>query len=1000
MKKFLLCSAVFVFVSTHLQAQQRTVTGKVTSTEDGSALPGVSVLVKGTSIGSVTDIDGNYSVTLPEGSGTLVFSFIGLATKEVEVGSQSVIDVDMATDAKQLSEVIVVGYGTQRKEELTGSLNVIDGAQLEQIPTSTFQDALQGTSGLQVVSNDGAPGAGVSVRVRGIGSITASNEPLYVVDGIPVTSGSVSQTDFGNGGRSSNVLASLNPNDIENVVVLKDAASSAIYGSRGANGVVLITTKSGKSGKGKIDLKMQYGFSDFAFDNLLEPLNRDQYRQLYIEGYVNAGTLTEEEATDLYASQFPEDANTDWLDEISQTGTTSQYDLSFQGGSDKLTYFISGSYFDQEGVVIENKFERYSSRINLSANLTDKLKVTNNLSVSYFEQRGITDGTRWQAPFYLSYLMAPAVPVLDDQGRFYGEHTFFMGANNPVGHLNEDERELQQSRIIDNLSLSYQITEDLSFKSAWSIDILNVDEHIFANGRYGDGRNIGGSVNDATTDIVNWLGTQTLNYGKTFNDVHNVDALIGYEAQKVTTQVLEASGEGFSHPDLKTLSSAANPTAAIGTETEYAFNSYFSRLNYDYDGTYYLQLSLRSDGSSRFGPANRRGTFWSVGLGYTLSNAGFMQNVTVIDFLKFRASYGTVGNAGIGNFDWAGLWGFTREYDGQPGAAPSQVANENLTWESQENLNIGMDLNMLNNRIGIGLEYFNRTSSDLILDRPLSNTTGFRNVSQNVGDMENDGIELTLDGKIIETPDFYLSASFNITFLNNELTFLPEPIVDGTKRREEGRDFQEYYLYGWAGVDPTNGDPLWFTDSTKSETTNDVNEAERFYDGKSATPDFYGGFNLSAGYKGFSIGLQFNYQFGNYLYDAPGWVIHGDGRFTPRSTSTYAFENRWQNPGDEALFPQHRWGGNQASNTRNSSRYLFEGDFIRLKTLNIGYDLPSSIVSKLKLRSVKVYTNLNNFWTWVADDELYFDPEQTINGVYNTVTPINKTVSFGVNIGL
>ncbi|MEO1096199.1 MAG: TonB-dependent receptor [Bacteroidota bacterium] len=925
---------------------------------------------------------------------------MGLATKEVEVGSRPVVNVNMATDAKQLSEVIVVGYGTQRKEELTGSLNVIDATKLEQIPTSTFQDALQGTSGLQVVSNDGAPGAGVSVRVRGIGSITAGNEPLYVIDGIPVTSGSVSQTDFGNGGRSSNVLASLNPNDIENVVVLKDAASSAIYGSRGANGVVLITTKSGKSGKAKIDLKMQYGFSDFAFNDLLEPLNRDQYRQLYIEGYVNAGTLTEQEAIDLYATQFPEDANTDWLDEISQTGTTSQYDLSFQGGSDKLTYFISGSYFDQEGVVIENKFERYSSRINLSAHLTDKLKVTNNLNVSYFEQRGITDGTRWQAPFYLAYLMAPAVPVLDDQGRYYGEHTFFMGANNPVGHLNEDERELQQSRIIDNLTLSYQITDDLSFTSAWSIDILNVDEHIFANGRYGDGRNIGGSVNDAATDIVNWLGTQTLNYGKTFSDVHNIDVLIGYEAQKVRTEVLEASGEGFSHPDLKTLSSAANPTAAIGSETEFSFNSYFSRINYDYDGTYYLQASLRRDGSSKFGPAERWGTFWSIGGGYTISNAGFMQNISVIDFLKLRTSYGVVGNADIGNFDWAGLWGFTREYDGQPGAAPAQVANENLTWETQETFNLGLDLNMFNNRISIGLEYFNRTSSDLILDRPLSNTTGFRNVSQNVGDMENNGIELTLDGKIIETPDFYLSAGFNITFLNNELTFLPEPIVDGTKRREEGRDFQEYYLYGWAGVDPANGDPLWFTDSTKSETTNNINEAERFYDGKSATPDFYGGFNLNAGYKGFSIGLQFNYQFGNYLYDNPGWVIHGDGRFTPRSTSTYAFENRWQNPGDEALFPQHRWGGNQASNTRNSSRYLFEGDFIRLKTLNIGYDLPSSIVSKLKLRSLKVYTNLNNIWTWVADDKLHFDPEQTINGVYNTVTPINKTVSFGVNVGL
>lgn len=989
-------------ISFQLSAQNNgeiTIKGKVVD-ETGEGMVGVNISIKGAARGTITDINGNYNLTAPSG-GTLIFSFIGYLDQEVAIGSRGVIDLQMNVNVETLSEVVVVGYGTQRVEQFTGALEIIDAKKLEQLPNASFQDALQGNaSGIQVTASDGAPGAGISVRVRGIGSISASNEPLYVIDGIPITAGSVSETDFGNDGRSSNVLSSINPNDIENLVVLKDAASTAIYGSRGANGVVLITTKSGKAGKAKIDLKTQVGFSDFAFNNLLEPLNRDQYTQLFIEGYVNAGTQTEEEARQLFQTQFPQNANTNWLDEITQTGVSQQYDLSAQGGTEDFTYFVSSSYFSQEGTVVNNKFDRYSARVNLTAKLTEKLTLSNNLSASYFQQRGITDGTRWQAPFYLSYLMAPTVPVRDDQGRFFGDHTFFMGGNNPVGHLNDDIRELEQSRIIDNLSASYQILDNLVFKSAWSIDILNVDEYIFNNRRYGDGRNVNGSANEAATDIINWLGTQTLSYSRSVGNNHNLDGLLGYEAQKQTREVIEASGEGFSHPELKTLASAANPTEARSTRTEFSFSSIFSRINYDYNGKYFASFSVRRDGSSRFGAANRWGTFWSVGGGYTISEESFMQNLNFIDLLKLRVSYGTTGNAGFDNFGWAGLYGFNNEYDGRPGAIPSQVANALLTWESQENFNVGLDFALLNNKISGSMEYFNRVSSDLLLDRPLSLTTGFRTINENVGDMKNTGIEISLKADIINTSDFNLSVGGNITFLTNEITLLPDPILTGTKRREEGRDFQEFYLFGWAGVDSANGDPLWFTDSTKTETTNDINNAERFYDDKSATPDFYGGFNINLTYKGFYMNTLFNFQIGNYVYDAPGWVIHGDGRFTPRSTSTLAFENRWTTPGQDATFPQHRWGGNQSSNTQNSTRYLFDGSFIRLKNINLGYDFPAAVISKLNLRSLRVYTSLSNIWTWTADENLYFDPEQTTNGVYNTVTPISKTVSFGINLGL
>ncbi|MDF9795422.1 TonB-linked SusC/RagA family outer membrane protein [Catalinimonas alkaloidigena] len=1013
MKHLLMIFSLLLFISFQGYGQERTVSGKILD-ENEDPLPGVNVVVKGTTIGTISDIEGNYSLSVGSNDAILEFSFLGFKNQEIQVGNQSTINVNMEPDLTELSEVVVVGYGTKRKEELTGSVNVVDSESIQQVPTPSFQDALQGSSpGVQVVSQDGAPGAGISIRIRGIGSINASNEPLYVIDGIPITSGSgsLTTTDFDNGGRSANPLASINPNDIENIVILKDASSTAIYGARGANGVVLITTKQGSQGAAKIDLKARVGFSSPAFNNLLEPLNEEQYRQLYVEGYVNNGSYdTEQEALEFYNQQFPDQADTDWLDEITQTGVTQDYNISVSGGSEKLRYFVSGNVLQQDGIVVNNKFDRYSSRANLSASLTDRLTLTNNLTLSYFNQRGITDGTRWQAPFYVAYLMAPTIPVYDDQGLFYAEHAdFFMGGNNPRGHLSDDRREREQTRIIDNLSIDYEILDNLSFRSAWSFDLIQVDDYIFNNGRYGDGRNANGSAQEAATDQLNWLGTQTLNYNNTFGEAHNIDVLLGYEAQHVKTDQLDISTEGFSHPSLIYVSAGANPQSeTFNSRSEFAFQSLFSRVSYDFDQKYYLTASLRRDGSSRFGPESRYGTFWSIGGAYSISEEGFMQNVGFVDFLKLRASYGKTGNANIDdnnadtddNYLWAETYGFAREYDGTPGAAPLSIGNPGLTWESQGNFNVGVDFTGFNNRVNANVEYFIRQSTDLILNRPLSRTTGFREQLSNISDMENRGIEIQLGADLISTPDFLLNAGINFTAITNEITSLDEAIVDGTKRREEGRDFQEYYLYGWAGVDPANGDPLWYTDETKSETTNQINNALRFYDGKSATPDFFGAFNLRAQYKAFTLSGQLNYQFGNYVYDGPGWVIHGDGRFTPRSTSTYAFNNRWTTPGQQAIFPQHRWGGNQSSNQQDSDRYLFEGDYMRLRTVSLAYNLPASVLSTLNLRSLQLSVLMNNFWTWTKDDQLYFDPEQTISGVYNTVTPINKTVSFVLNIGI
>lgn len=992
-------------------AQQRlgTIVGTVVEEGTNNPLLGANVVIKGTRLGAATDANGEYRIVrVPAGTYEVEISFISYKTQTkgvtVLANQEVTVNFELEDDPLLLDEIVVIGYGTVRKTELTGSIVAITSEKLTQITTTTFQDVLQGTPGIQVTSRDGAPGAGINIRVRGIGSITAGSEPLYVIDGIPVTNSNIGGGTFSNGGRTSNPLSTLNPNDIESIVVLKDAASTAIYGSRGANGVVLITTKGGVTGGAlwaagpKFEFKIQSGVSDFAYDNILRGLNRDQYHNYFIEANVNDG-MSAANAEKQYAKLFPEPANTNWLDEMTHTGITTSYDLSASGGTERFTYFVSASYFDQRGVVKENFFDRYSSRINLTAQLTDRFSIANNINIAYTGQRGIEDGSAWESPFYGSVFMPPTVPIFDEEGLYYGKHRTIMGANNPVGSLYDNKRNREQTRITNNLLGKYQLNDNISLQSAWGFDIYNGDDYIFENGRYGDGRNIGGQSTETREDNIDWIGTQTVNYTNTFSASHNVDAVIGYEAAKQLNDYVSVYGIGYAHPNLKTLSTAANVTSGSGSRSEFAFQSIFTRVNYDYNKKYYLSGSFRRDGSSKFGPDERWGNFWAVGLGYTLTEESFMQGITFIDYLKFRTSYGQIGNAAIGNYEWQGLYGFNASYVGQPGSRPSQVSNKKLTWESQGNFNMAFDYAVWNNKISGTIEYYKKNSSDLLLDVPISWTTGFNSILQNYGDMENSGIEFSVLAVIMRKRDFGLSVNFNVTSQKNEITKLKEPFLAGTKRREEGRDYQEYYLYPWAGVDPANGKPLYYTDATKTETTSKLKDTDRIYDGKSATPDLFGSFGLSGNWKRFTFNAQANYSFGNWLYEGAERFYHGDGRYLPRSTSSWAWENRWQKPGDIAKVPQQIWGGNSNSQPSNSSRWLSQGDYIRLKNVRVAYKLPETFANSIRFSSVEVYINLYNYYTWVTDATLHTDPEQTFSGVSNTGTPNSKTFSIGWNFG-
>jgi len=985
---------------------QNTVSGTITDVT-GEPLPGVNVLVKGTTIGTQSDFDGNYTIDVGDGT-ALVFSYIGMLTKEVTVNNQSTLNVILKEDVASLDEVVVVAYGTQTKESLTGSVGVVKSETFEQAPVSTFEQALRGsTAGLQATAVDGAPGGNTQVRIRGIGSITASSEPLYVIDGIPIQAGSIGTID--NGGTSTNVMAGINPNDIESISVLKDAASTAIYGSRGANGVILINTKSGKSGKAKINFKALTGFNSQAYNNILKPLNAAQYTELYLEGYVNQGDTLEEaqarfDATfqQLIDPSTGEPTDTNWLDAITRTGITQSYDLSASGGTDKLKYFFSGAYFDQENYIIGSGFTRLSARSNIEFKATDYLTISNNISVSNLTSNTFFDGGSFNNPFKNSLELSPLIPIYDDEGRYNGEHAnyFPLGGANPVGSLSGDDIwENKQLRIIDNFAVSVKPVKDLTLRSQWNFDVLTLNESQYQNPRYGGGRNSGGVGYEANTSIKTWVGTQTADYNFTLGSAHNFNLLGGFEAQKTINESFSASGTQFPNDKLTTLNSASAEFTISGSKSDYTFVSAFSRANYNYDGKYLLSASIRRDGSSRFGADQRWGTFYSFGGSWLASKEKFLSDVSFLNLLKFRSSWGVTGNAAIGNFPSQGLYTYGQDYDGSPGGIPSQIGNSDLTWETQENFNVGLDFGIFSKVSGT-VEYFKRTSSDLILDVPISRTTGFTSLTQNFGEMTNSGVELSVNADIINKEDFRWNIGFNTTFIKNRITKLTEDFNSGAYRREEGQDFQSFYLFNWAGVNPENGDPQWYTDETKTTITSDLSEAERFLDGKSATPKHFGGFNTLISHKGVSLSANVVYSYGNSIFDSRARGSLADGRLTPRSTATFIYDNRWVPGKTDALAPKFIWGGSPGSGESNNSRWLYDGSYMRLRDVTLSYNFPEKLTSALNISAFKLFIRGTNMLTLVKEKNLYIDPEQAINGSYTGQTPAMKTIAIGLDIQL
>lgn len=983
------CSLAFLPVR-QANAQEHTVSGTVTG-PDGSPIPGITVQIKGTNTGTATNGEGHYELTASDDA-TLVFRGIGFVEQEVAVGMKTVIDVSLQTSIKQLN-LVTIAYGREEKSKVTGAIQQVGGEEVANVPIASVDQILQGkVAGLQIVPTSGQPGAATNVRLRGIGSITAGSSPLFVVDGIPVVTGDISRNT-----PTSNALAGINPNDIESISVLKDAAATSIYGSRAANGVVLITTKKGRVGKTKVTLNVEYGANSVALAKTAQPMTTHQFYEITKEGLINAGVAADDAAaTSIFLGNWGDTTvSTNWFDEVTRVGIQQQYNLSISGGNEKTTFYLSGGYFQQEGTTIGSELTRYSGSVQLNHDISNKFKVSTSLNISNVEQKGPSSGGAFRNPLLAAYFLLPNLKPFDSAGNpIYNDQ---FAAFNPFAILQMDKDHYDALKILGNVSGEYKILDELKFTTRFGVEYDNLEEYSFWNPFYGDGEQVNGASFANNERVFNWIWTNLLEYRYYFNDNTFINAQVGYEAQSQRQKYWALESDGWPPTTkLYQLIVGSKPSVASTNGLDWAIASMFGRVNVNLWNKFSLSGSFRRDGSSRFGKNNRWGNFWAVGGAWNLNNEDFLSGSSVISTLKLRASYGVNGNAAISLYGWRALYGYGTSYNQQPGSSPSTVGNSNLTWEQNKPLNIGVDLGLWQDRVNLTVDWYRRVTDKLLLDVPLSRTSGFSSYLDNVGSMENKGVEITISATPIQT-DFVWDISFNIAMNKNKILKLVDgkDIVDGSFMRREGKDFQTWYARQYAGVDPQTGEAQWYTDKSKSAKTTDYSQADRILFG-SASPKGFGGLTNTFSYKGITLSAQFNYQWGNYLRDNWARYTMGDG-FGPFFNKSRKQLDRWQKPGDITDVPKYVYNNSSSSNDF-SSRFLYKGDYIRLRNLTIGYNFKSAFLEKLYMDNMELYLRGTNLWTWVADDNLVYDPAAGITGEIDLTAPTAKSITVGLNI--
>ena len=990
MRKLSLLLTFLLFVGFQAAAQMQ-ISGKITNAESGEPIPGASVVVKSqVTIGTTSDMDGNYTLReVPSDAETLVFSFVGMETKEVAINNRSTINVELSPSVQEMEEVIITAYGTKTKQSKTGALSVTKSEDFEDVSLSSGEEALQGkVSGVQINSTSGAPGASNQITIRGLGSINSSTQPLYVVDGVPVSSGNYSYATT-----AGNILSTISPTDIESMTVLKDAAAASIYGSRAANGVILITTKSGREGKTNLSLRAEGGFSTPSYDNKgFRFMNAEESINYWREAARNGGYDPDDPtAGQYYLPRTLLDGNlTNWWNEVYQRGETQRYELTARGGSEKTQFYVSGSYNDQQGIQISSYMERFSGRVNLDHTVNDKVSLGVKFTGTHIEMADNYSSLAYGNPFWAAQSIFPWNNPKNEDGTWNWDIPENSNSN-PVALTSLNDRFDLQKKVIGQAYVQYNILPSLSFRSTNNVDYFISEGRDYRHPDTPEGEDTNAYLYQGFVENRTLTTSNLLTFNETFSEVHNVEAKGGFEAQEYQYKQydLEGSGMGTDIPYLS--NTAGNENVGYGF-SDYSLISFFGALDYNYNNRYFVFGSIRADGSSRFGEENRWAIFPSVGASWNIHQEAFMAAVDPISLLKLRLSYGTSGNWEIGNYESYGLYG-SRKYNGATGLAPNQIANPQLTWELSESYNIGLDFELFDGTIEGIVEYYNKTTKDMLLDVPVSRTTGFTSLRQNVGSLENKGLEITLTGHVIDTRDMRLTLGANFTRNTANITDLggDDILSDGFWRRhrlDEGT-FSEYYMYDWAGVNPVNGMGLWYDEN--GNITQNYSNARRVFMGK-MQPDFYGGFNVDFSWKGLALSAQFEYKSGQSFYAMERHYTDADG-FSYQIQTANSLDY-WTQPGQITSTPKPIAGNTTNSNAWGTSRYLEDGDYLRFRELRVSYSLPKDLIDAVTLSTARIYVSGTNVYTW--HDVNYWDPERDITGGGYALYP-NPTA---INVGL
>lgn len=989
-------------------AQSGSITGKVTDAKTGEPLAGATAYIQSLQKGAQADLDGNYTISnLPSGSYALEVNYIGYRkfNTTVEVGSGTVqLDITLDLDLVGLEELVVTGYGTIDRASFTGTVSSVSAEKFESVPVASVDAALQGqASGVSISASSGTPGSTQDIRIRGISSINAGTSPLFVIDGVPVVNGNTST----NGGTSSlSFLSTLNSADIENITVLKDAASTAPYGARGTNGVIVITTKSGREGNTTYSVSAQRGVNNPAVEGP-GALNAAQHDELYNESLFNAGGLgcgtTKAEINTNCPSGWDGVTDTDWGEEArNENAVQQEYNLSARGGNATTNFYVSMGMFAQEGPVNGSSVDRYTGSFDISHKLDDRVKFSNSMTGSFVEQDGILEGAGYfGSPILAEFFMLPIDKARNDDGTPNIDN-LSNSIFNPLYIQENDIDRNRTYRLMNNSSLDIKINNNLTFTTKYAIDFTLAEEKNYNNIYYGDSDDESGSVDDYTYRNFNYVWQNMLNYNWVPSSDHSFNFKVWNEIQKNYNFQVGGSGNGIATTGLYNVNTTAINTGYSYSE-DWAVMSFTGLVNYGFQDKIFVDASFRQEGSSRFADDQRWGNFYSVGVGYVLSEEEFIKNLDFINFLKVRASYGLTGNASVALNSYQATVSYTGSYDESPAISTDNLGNKALTWENANSYDVGVEFEVLEKLSG-SATFFRKNSYDLLFSVPLSRTTGHSSQTQNIGELYNQGFEFEANVDVVRTRDIKWNISGNLTLLKNEVTDLP---VDGNGEDIEIKGSQTYsavrgyevgawYMRKWAGVDPANGDPLWYIDGKGGATTNDYNAAEAAYQGASAMPTKFGGLSTRLDVKDFYVSATLYYSFGNKVYD--GWATYmtSDGRFGYGYGSYASQYDRWQEPGDNALNPKPIYGSNTRFTTNTSTRRLYDGDYLRLKNLNIGYNVPAKYLETVGVKSATLYFLGQNLWTHTFDDLLTYDPEVRSDGQLDLQAAPIKSVTVGI----